>query len=99
MLGLGETFCLCHMYSPACYKCSACIYRQHSKKARELWWQGLPPSVRGKVWKLAIGNDLHITRGMLPLILNKLVLDNNIKHDMVFHHQIKDRDTTIFDKL
>lgn len=37
--------------------------RQHAKKTRELWWQGLPPSVRGTVWKLAIGNDLHITHG------------------------------------
>lgn len=32
-----------------------------SRKARELWWQGIPPNVRGKVWMLAIGNDLHIT--------------------------------------
>lgn len=37
--------------------------RQHAKKTRDLWWQGLPPSVRGTVWKLAIGNDLHITNG------------------------------------
>ncbi|XP_042856784.1 TBC1 domain family member 14-like [Penaeus japonicus] len=29
------------------------------KKCRELWWQGLPSCVRGKVWKLAIGNDLY----------------------------------------
>ncbi|XP_078669042.1 TBC1 domain family member 14-like isoform X2 [Branchiostoma floridae x Branchiostoma belcheri] len=34
---------------------------KHSRKAQELWWQGLPPSIRGKVWKLAIGNDLNIT--------------------------------------
>ncbi|XP_078588854.1 TBC1 domain family member 14-like isoform X2 [Branchiostoma floridae x Branchiostoma japonicum] len=34
---------------------------KQSKKAQELWWQGLPPSIRGKVWKLAIGNDLNIT--------------------------------------
>ncbi|EDO36872.1 predicted protein, partial [Nematostella vectensis] len=34
---------------------------KHSRKAKELWWQGLPPSVRGKIWKLAIGNDLQIT--------------------------------------
>ncbi|XP_014676975.1 PREDICTED: TBC1 domain family member 14-like [Priapulus caudatus] len=32
-----------------------------SRKVRELWWQGLPPSMRGKAWKLAIGNDLSIT--------------------------------------
>ncbi|XP_074614633.1 TBC1 domain family member 14-like [Acropora palmata] len=40
---------------------------QHSKKTRELWWQGLPPSVRGKVWKLAIGNDLHITHELFDI--------------------------------
>lgn len=43
-------------------------FRQHAKKTRELWWQGLPPSVRGKVWKLAIGNDLHITQGWFSLL-------------------------------
>uniref|UniRef100_A0A672RRU1 TBC1 domain family member 14 n=1 Tax=Sinocyclocheilus grahami TaxID=75366 RepID=A0A672RRU1_SINGR len=32
-----------------------------SKRVRDLWWQGLPPSVRGKVWSLAIGNELNIT--------------------------------------
>ncbi|XP_036902093.1 TBC1 domain family member 14 isoform X2 [Sturnira hondurensis] len=32
-----------------------------SRKVRDLWWQGIPPSVRGKVWSLAIGNELNIT--------------------------------------
>lgn len=40
---------------------------QYSKKTRELWWQGLPPSVRGKVWQLAIGNDLHITHELFDI--------------------------------
>ncbi|XP_050437091.1 TBC1 domain family member 12-like [Adelges cooleyi] len=31
-----------------------------TKKCRDLWWHGLPSSVRGKVWSLAIGNDLFI---------------------------------------
>ncbi|XP_071947662.1 TBC1 domain family member 12-like [Antedon mediterranea] len=31
------------------------------KKTRELWWNGIPPSVRGKVWIMAIGNELNIT--------------------------------------
>ncbi|GFS07433.1 TBC1 domain family member 14 [Elysia marginata] len=35
-----------------------------NKKVRDLWWMGLPPSVRGKVWKLAIGNDLNITHAL-----------------------------------
>jgi hypothetical protein len=39
------------------------FFRKNAKKAHELWWLGLPPSVRGRVWKLAFGNDLHITQG------------------------------------
>ena len=30
---------------------------------RELWWLGLPPGVRGGVWRRAIGNDLNISPG------------------------------------
>uniref|UniRef100_A0A672RBN6 TBC1 domain family member 12-like n=1 Tax=Sinocyclocheilus grahami TaxID=75366 RepID=A0A672RBN6_SINGR len=32
-----------------------------TRRVRDLWWQGLPPNVRGKVWSLAIGNELNIT--------------------------------------
>lgn len=39
------------------------LFRWCSKKVRDLWWQGIPPSVRGKVWSLAIGNELNITHG------------------------------------
>uniref|UniRef100_A0A8C7KYE6 TBC1 domain family member 12 n=1 Tax=Oncorhynchus kisutch TaxID=8019 RepID=A0A8C7KYE6_ONCKI len=34
---------------------------RNTRRVRELWWQGLPPSVRGRVWSLAIGNELNIT--------------------------------------
>ena len=40
------------------------FFRKTAKKVLELWWLGLPPSVRGRVWKLAFGNDLHITQGI-----------------------------------
>uniref|UniRef100_A0AAR2KKV2 Rab-GAP TBC domain-containing protein n=1 Tax=Pygocentrus nattereri TaxID=42514 RepID=A0AAR2KKV2_PYGNA len=30
-----------------------------SRRVKDLWWQGLPPNVRGRVWSLAIGNDLN----------------------------------------
>ncbi|KAF7216249.1 transcript variant X2 [Nothobranchius furzeri] len=36
-----------------------------SRRVRELWWQGIPPSVRGKVWSLAVGNELNITHDVL----------------------------------
>ena len=52
-------FTLCNHYWKNTYN------RKNSKKARELWWMGIPPSVRGKVWKLAIGNELNLTSGRL----------------------------------
>ncbi|XP_026990040.1 TBC1 domain family member 14 isoform X3 [Tachysurus fulvidraco] len=40
-----------------------------SKRTRDLWWQGIPPSVRGRVWSLAIGNDLNITHELYDICL------------------------------
>ncbi|KAM6220587.1 TBC1 domain family member 14 [Rhynchocyon petersi] len=40
-----------------------------SKKVRDLWWQGIPPSVRGRVWSLAIGNELNITHELFDICL------------------------------
>ena len=34
-----------------------------SRKVHELWWYGLPPGIRGRVWQKAIGNDLNISPG------------------------------------
>ncbi|GAB1604970.1 TBC1 domain family member 14-like [Argonauta hians] len=44
---------------------------KQTKRARELWWCGLPPCVRGKVWKLAIGNELNITDELFEICLNR----------------------------
>lgn len=41
------------------------------KRVRDLWWQGLPPSVRGKVWSLAIGNELNITDELYNICLSR----------------------------
>lgn len=38
-----------------------------SRKTRDLWWKGLPPSVRGRIWKLAVGNDLNITQELYDI--------------------------------
>lgn len=43
--------------------------RCNQKKTRDLWWQGLPPSVRGRVWILAIGNELNITANLYNICL------------------------------
>ncbi|XP_056152952.1 TBC1 domain family member 12 [Lampris incognitus] len=42
-----------------------------SRRARELWWQGLPPNVRGRVWSLAIGNELNITPELYGIFLSR----------------------------
>ena len=43
--------------------------RYTSKRVRELWWFGLPPGIRGTVWRKAIGNELNISQGQLFYIL------------------------------
>uniref|UniRef100_H3DRG6 TBC1 domain family member 14 n=1 Tax=Tetraodon nigroviridis TaxID=99883 RepID=H3DRG6_TETNG len=40
-----------------------------SRRVRELWWQGVPPSVRGRVWSLAVGNELNITPELFHICL------------------------------
>ncbi|XP_070847299.1 TBC1 domain family member 12-like isoform X3 [Chaetodon trifascialis] len=42
-----------------------------SRRARDLWWAGLPPSVRGRVWNLAIGNELNITAELYEIFLSR----------------------------
>uniref|UniRef100_A0A8C1DUS6 TBC1 domain family, member 12b n=1 Tax=Cyprinus carpio carpio TaxID=630221 RepID=A0A8C1DUS6_CYPCA len=37
----------------------------------DLWWQGLPPNVRGKVWSLAIGNEMNITSDLYEIFLSR----------------------------
>nr|XP_057914351.1 TBC1 domain family member 12-like [Doryrhamphus excisus]XP_057914355.1 TBC1 domain family member 12-like [Doryrhamphus excisus] len=40
-----------------------------TRRVRELWWQGLPPGIRGRVWSLAIGNELNITAELYDIFL------------------------------
>ncbi|EFA86347.1 RabGAP/TBC domain-containing protein [Heterostelium album PN500] len=47
------------------------------KKIKEISWRGLPPAVRGKVWKLSIGNDLRITNDLFNISLGHA---NNALH-------------------
>jgi len=42
-----------------------------SKRVKDVWWSGIPPSVRGKVWQLAIGNELNITAELYEICLNR----------------------------
>lgn len=38
-----------------------------NRKTRELWWMGIPPCVRGKVWRLAISNELNLTQQLFDI--------------------------------
>ncbi|KAB7506745.1 TBC1 domain family member 12 [Armadillidium nasatum] len=44
---------------------------RHHKKCQDLWWTGLPSCVRGKVWKLAIGNELQITKELYSKLVQR----------------------------
>lgn len=50
---------------------------KNTKKVKELWWRGLPPSVRGRVWKLAISNNLNITPHLYNLCLDRAMSSPN----------------------
>ncbi|KAF1845710.1 uncharacterized protein K460DRAFT_355494 [Cucurbitaria berberidis CBS 394.84] len=38
---------------------------------RKMWWNGIPPRLRGEVWSKAIGNDLEITEVTYDIALEK----------------------------
>lgn len=67
---------------------------KNSKRTRQLWWHGLPPSIRGKVWKLAIGNDLGLSKDSYIYYKQKaaekletLSKNSPAEKSLKFHHQ------------
>ena len=42
--------------------------RKDSKRCRDLWWKGLPSCVRGKVWRLAVGNPLNVSPHLYEML-------------------------------
>jgi hypothetical protein len=38
---------------------------------RKMWWNGIPPRLRGAVWSKAIGNDLGVTEATYGIALQK----------------------------
>lgn len=38
---------------------------------RKMWWNGIPPRLRGEVWQKAVGNDLEVTEGTFKIALEK----------------------------
>jgi hypothetical protein len=41
------------------------------KKTHDMWWQGVPPNVRPKLWPLAIGNTLHVTKDLFAIMIKQ----------------------------
>ncbi|KRX35198.1 TBC1 domain family member 12 [Trichinella murrelli] len=41
------------------------------KRVKDLWGKGLPPCIRGKVWKLAIANELNVTEDLFYICLHR----------------------------
>ncbi|RWS02176.1 TBC1 domain family member 14-like protein [Dinothrombium tinctorium] len=44
---------------------------KNTKKVHDIWWVGIPPSIREKVWKLAIGNDLNLTHELYEICVSR----------------------------
>lgn len=42
--------------------------KKHSRKLRDLVFEGIPPSVRGEVWKRVIGNELKVTPELYAIL-------------------------------
>ena len=38
---------------------------------RKMWWNGIPPRLRGQVWSKAVGNDLEVTESTFKIALEK----------------------------
>jgi len=50
-----------------------------SKKTQGLWWRGLPPPVRGKVWRLALYNSLNLTTQLYTILRTRAHSANESK--------------------
>ncbi|XP_063749048.1 LOW QUALITY PROTEIN: TBC1 domain family member 12-like [Eleginops maclovinus] len=64
-----------------------------SRRTRDLWWGGLPPSVRGRVWNLAIGNELNITADLYEIFLSRAgerTLSDGETSSLIFNISVSD---------
>ena len=41
------------------------------KKTQSLWWRGLPPRVRGRVWRLGLSNTLNLTPQLYTILTKR----------------------------
>ena len=43
----------------------------HTKRVQQLWWRGLPPSIRGHVWRAATPNTLNLTPTLYSILAGR----------------------------
>ena len=56
---------------------------------RKMWWNGIPPKLRGTIWKKAIGNDLEITETTFRIALEKANFQIKELGDAAFDGQVE----------
>jgi hypothetical protein len=56
---------------------------KHTKRVRDLWIEGLPEQIRGKVWFLAFGNISAITRELFEIMSKR----GYVLYDLIKEHQ------------
>ncbi|KAI1294648.1 TBC1 domain family member 14 [Halotydeus destructor] len=46
-------------------------HNEWNRKQSEIWWRGIPPCLRERVWCLTIRNDLNITKELFDICLQR----------------------------
>ncbi|KAF2744121.1 hypothetical protein M011DRAFT_480197 [Sporormia fimetaria CBS 119925] len=72
------------------------------KTYRQLWWSGIPPMVRGAVWKTAIGNELEISETTYKVALEKAKAEIRELGDRALNGKastISENTSTVFPEL
>ena len=60
---------------------------KRSKRVRELWIDGLPDVIRGRVWFMAFGNRSAITRELFDIMAERgSTLKNLLKQHSAMEH-------------
>uniref|UniRef100_A0A158R5Q7 Rab-GAP TBC domain-containing protein n=1 Tax=Syphacia muris TaxID=451379 RepID=A0A158R5Q7_9BILA len=54
---------------------------KNTKRCRELWWQGIPSKVRGRVWLLVIQNELNLTEELYNICCARAMERLSAAHD------------------
>jgi len=53
---------------------------------RDLWWRGLPASIRGQVWRIAAANELNVTSGSNSIALSSANFADKFSQNGGFGH-------------